>query len=724
MSTLLYRLGRSAARHPWRMIGAWLVIAVVVLALNASVGGETNDNFTIPGTEAQRGLDLLADRFPSQAGASGRVVFADPDGDITDPTARDAIADTLAAIAAGPHVVGVTDPFDPHSGGVSASRAIAYASVGYDITPPGPEQSAAAEAAADIARRAGLTVELSRTIAQGAQEVEGNEHVGLVVALIVLVVAFGSVVAAGIPIGTAMAGIMLGLAGVGVMAGYTDLPSIAPMLATMIGLGVGIDYALFVVTRHRSYLHDDVPPVEAAALANATSGTAVLFAGGTVVVALIALWIAGIPSIGLMGVASAVTVVVAMVAAVTLLPALLGLAGTKIDRLHVGRRRRGRRPVEPRNTVAARWADHVGRHPWRYAIGAFLGLVALASPVVAMRTGMADDGTAPTDTTYRRAYDLLAEGFGPGFNGPLTIVLDGVDPVTVARVREAIAGTDGVVAVNGPMVNPERDTTVLMAIPATSPQDAATEALVRRLRDDVLPAVVAGDGDHFVTGQTAAYIDISERLGSRLPYFIAVVVALSFLLLMIVFRSVVVPLKAAVMNLLSIGGAYGVVVAVFQWGWGSELIGLDSTVPVSPFLPMIMFAILFGLSMDYEVFLLSRVREEYVLTGESHHSVVDGLASTARVITSAALIMISVFAAFLLTPDVEIKMFAVGLTVAVLIDASVVRMVLVPATMALMGDANWWLPRWLEQRLPRVDVEAAGIAAVQTVNVNAEPAHV
>jgi RND superfamily putative drug exporter len=263
-----------------------------------------------------------------------------------------------------------------------------------------------------------------------------------------------------------------------------------------------------------------------------------------------------------------------------------------------------------------------------------------------------------------------------------------------------------------------------MAIPATSPQDAATEALVRELRDDVLPAAVAGDGDHLVTGQTAAYIDISGRLGSRLPYFIAVVVALSFLLLMLVFRSVVVPLKAAVMNLLSIGGAYGVVVAVFQWGWGSELIGLDSTVPVSPFLPMIMFAILFGLSMDYEVFLLSRVREEYVLTGESHRSVVVGLASTARVITSAALIMISVFAAFLLTPDVEIKMFAVGLTVAVLIDASVVRMVLVPATMALMGDANWWLPRWLERRLPRVDVEGAGIAAVQTMDVNAEPAHV
>ena len=331
---------------------------------------------------------------------------------------------------------------------------------------------------------------------------------------------------------------------------------------------------------------------------------------------------------------------------------------------------------------------------------------------------MADDGTASTDTTYRKAYDMIAEGFGPGFNGPLTIVLDGADEATAAEVQAAVASTPGVVFVTEPVTNEAGDTTVLTAIPATSPQDEATEALVHTLRDDVLPSATDGsDAEAFVTGQTAGYIDISERLASRLPLFIGVVVGLSFLLLMLVFRSILVPFKAAIMNLLSIGAAYGVVVAVFQWGWGNELIGVDTTVPISPFLPMIMFAILFGLSMDYEVFLLSRVREEYVRTGDSHRSVVDGLAATARVITSAALIMISVFAAFLLTPDVEVKMFAVGLTVAVFVDATVVRMILVPSSMALMGDANWWLPRWLDRILPHVDVEGSAVLGDHGIDV-------
>jgi RND superfamily putative drug exporter len=346
-------------------------------------------------------------------------------------------------------------------------------------------------------------------------------------------------------------------------------------------------------------------------------------------------------------------------------------------------------------------------------------LTTIAAPVLAMRTGMADDGTADADTTYRKAYDLLADGFGPGFNGPLTIALEGVDGATVDRtvadeVRASIAATDGIVFVTEPVFNSASDTAVVTAFPATSPQEDETEALVHTLRDDVLPGALSASDvdsgiDSYVTGQTASFIDISEKLGSRLPIFIAAVVGVSFLLLMLVFRSVVVPFKAAIMNLLSIGGAYGVVVAVFQWGWGNGLIGVDQTVPVSPFLPMIMFAILFGLSMDYEVFLLSRVREEFVRTGDSHQSVVDGLAATARVITSAALIMMSVFAAFLLSPDVEVKMFAVGLTVAVLVDATIVRMILVPSTMALMGDANWWLPRWLDRMLPHIDVEGASV---------------
>ena len=713
MSTILYRWGRAAARRPWRMIGAWLVIAVAVFTLKASVGGETSDDFTIPGTEAQLGVDLLRERFPTEGGVSGRVVFADPDGDITDPVAREAIAATLEEIAAGPEVLGVTDPFDPANASLSADGDIAFATVRYSVDPPDPEQGEAAVAAIETARAAGLQTELSRQIVRGIDEVEGSEAIGLGVALLVLLVAFGSVIAAGIPIGSAVFGLFIGLGLITTLAGFAEVPSISPMIASMIGIGVGIDYALFVVTRHRGFLHEGEEPVEAAALANATSGTAVLFAGTTVVVALAGLLLAGIPSISMMGYSAAIAVAVAMAAAVTLLPAFLGLAGTRIDRWKLGRRARtGELHVAAEQTWSGRWADHVGRHPWRYAIASLVGLLAIAAPVLDMRTGIADDGTADTAHTYRQAYDLLAEGFGPGFNGPLTVAVDAgagsaIDPAELDSIVGAISATDGVALATGPAVNAAGDTAVITVVPDTSPQDAATELLVHTLRDDVLPQ--ATTSDVFVTGNTAGYIDISERLATRLPWFIGAVVAVSFLLLMLVFRSIVVPFKAAIMNLLSIGGAYGVVVAVFQWGWGNELIGVDQTVPVSPFLPMIMFAILFGLSMDYEVFLLSRVREEFVRSGDSHESVVAGLAATARVITSAALIMISVFSAFLLTPDVEVKMFAVGLSVAVLVDASVVRMVLVPSSMALMGNANWWLPGWLDRLLPHVDVEGSSV---------------
>jgi RND superfamily putative drug exporter len=716
MSQILHRWGRVAARHPWRMIGLWLVVAVAVLGLEATVGGETSDDWSIPGTEAQLGSDVLEAGFPTEGGVAGRVVFADPDGDVTDSEARAVIGETLAAFAGGPNVLSVTDPFDAAQPAISPDGSVAFATVRYSVDPPGAEEGEAALDAVEIARDAGLQAELSREIVRGVEEVEGSEAIGLIVAVIVLLVAFGSVIAAGIPVGSAIFGIFIGLGLVTTMAGFTDVPSVSPLIASMIGIGVGIDYALFVVTRHRAFLHEGKDPVESAALANATAGTAVLFAGSTVVVALLGLVLAGIPSIATMGYASAITVAVAMAGAVTLLPAFLGLAGHRIDRWKIGRRARtGESTKAAHQTLSGRWADHVGRHPWRYAIGSFVALVAIATPVLDMRTGISDDGVADTDHTYRRAYDMLADGFGPGFNAPFTIAVDApdgtsLDPSELAAIHDAVEATDGIAFVAQPVVGPSGSTAVVTAFPTTGPSDVETEQLVHTLRDDVIPAALGdSDVDTYVTGQTAAFIDISEKLASRLPIFIVAVVGLSFLLLMLVFRSVLVPLKAAVMNLLSIGAAYGVVVAVFQWGWGNELIGVDSTVPVSPFLPMIMFAILFGLSMDYEVFLLSRVREAFVRTGDSHRSVVDGLASTARVITSAALIMISVFAAFLLTPDVEVKMFAVGLTVAVLVDASIVRMVLVPSTMALMGDANWWLPHWLDRMLPHVDVEGSKV---------------
>jgi RND superfamily putative drug exporter len=724
MSRLLYRLGRLAARHPWRIIGAWITVALVAVALDATIGGQTKDDLRVPGTESRRAVDLLEAKFPSRGGSSGQVVFAARHGRITDATNRKAVTATLEAIGRSPNVMAVTDPFDPMAPAVNDRRTTAYSVVSYDVDHIGPQQADEALRAVKIARAAGLDAELSRSIVDSVEHADSNEAIGLLVAAIVLLIAFGSVIAAGIPIGTAMFGIFIGVTLIGVMSGLTDVPSVSLMLATMIGLGVGIDYALFVVTRHRGFLHDGHSPTEAAGLANATSGSAVLFAGGTVVIALAGLRVAGIPAIATMGLASAVTVAVAGAAAVTLLPALLGLAGHHIDRLRVGRRRHIQRARAVDQPFAARWARTVCHRPWRFLLASLAVLLILAAPVLSMRTGVADDGNADRSLTYRKAYDLLAAGFGPGFTGPLTIVVRSPHlHRDAAAVHDALGHARGIALVSAPAVNPAGDTAVITAIPTTSPQDAATTRLVHRLRDDLIPGVLHGTrAQGYVTGRTAASIDISDRLGSRLPLFIATVIGLSFLLLMLVFRSVVVPLKAAVMNVLSIGAAYGAVVAVFQWGWGRGLVGLEESVPISPFLPMIMFAVLFGLSMDYEVFLLSRIREEFVKTGDSRQSVVDGLAGTAKVITSAALIMISVFASFLLIDDLEIKMFAVGLTVAVLVDATIVRMMLVPATMELMGDSNWWLPRWLDRILPHMDLEGGQHLLAASVPADAQEA--
>jgi RND superfamily putative drug exporter len=516
----------------------------------------------------------------------------------------------------------------------------------------------------------------------------------------------------GIPIGSALLGVGIGLAGVGIIAGFTDVPTTSPALATMIGLGVGIDYALFVVTRFRQHLHEGTSVTESAGIANATAGQSVLFAGTTVVIAIVGLLLAGMPAITTMGLAVALSVIVSMLVAVTLLPALLGWAGTRIDRLAIHRHQGG----EAHQTISGRWAHHVGRRPARYAIGSLVLLLVIAAPVTALRVGFADDGNAASGSTERRAYDLTSEAYGPGFNGPLLVVLEtgdeagdgAIDSGAVAAVAEDLAGTAGVAVVTPPVTSPDGRTAVLNVVPTTSPQDEATADLLDRMRGEVLPEAVDGTGTVArVTGSQAMFEDVSTRLGERLPIFIAAVVALSFLLLMVVFRSLLVPLKAALMNALSIGAAYGVIVAVFQWGWGKDLVGLEETVPVNPFVPLIMFAILFGLSMDYEVFLLSRVREAFLRSGDSHSSVVEGLGATARVITSAALIMISVFLAFVGSEDVTMKMFGLGLATAVLLDATIVRMVLVPATMAMLGNANWWLPGWLDRILPHMDLEAA-----------------
>ena len=705
MSTSLFRLGRNCARHPFRVFGVWLIVAVAVLAVSGQRGGSFNDSFRLPGAESQKAADVLSARFPTQSGATGRVVFHSAVSRLDDTAPRSAIDQTRHALAAG-HVTGVTDPFASGSQAISSDGRTAYVDVQYSVDLLTPQHVADADAAIKTSRAANVQTELSGSIANAGAKAQGKEMLGILVAIVVLLVAFGSAVAMGIPIGTALIGIVIGLAGMKILAGLADVPTVSEMLGMMIGLGVGIDYALFVVTRHRQHLHEGASVADAAGAAIATAGQAVLFAGGTVMIAILGLRLADIPAITMIGVAIAIVVAVAMAAAVTLLPALLGLAGTKIEKLSIHRKSYVAKPAG--ETLSGRWAHHVGQHPVRYAVASFATLCAIAVPVLSMHMGMADDGNAAAASTQRKAYDLLGDGFGKGFNGPIVVVVQTpttADHPAVDRLHDALQVDAGVAAVTPAVFNPAGDTAVMTVNPTTSPQDPATDGLVRHLRSDVLPGAVRGTNAHASLTGRALITDVTGRFTDRLPLFIGAVVALSFMLLMIVFRSILVPLKAALMNLLSIGAAYGVIVAVFQWGWGKGVIGLEHTIPINPFVPMVMFAILFGLSMDYEVFLLSRVREEYLHHGDSHRSVVDGLASTARVITSAALIMISVFAAFVLGDNVIIKMFGVGLSVAVLLDATLVRLVLVPATMSLLGSANWWLPRWLDRILPRLDLE-------------------
>jgi RND superfamily putative drug exporter len=725
MTLALYRLGRAAVRRRRMVLVAWIVAAVVAIGLGQASGGETTDAFEIPGVEAQHALDLLQDEFPSAAGTSAQLVFAvDAESGataLTDPEAAAAVDTALADVAAQPDVEAVGELHTAPDGSV-AFADVQYGRPSDEIRLPAFERLEATQDAAD--RSGVIRMELGGDLPSEAVQPElgGEELIGLAVAMVVLLVAFGSLVAMGLPIGLAILGILTAMGLVTLGASMIEVNSVAPTIATMIGLGVGIDYALFIVTRHRENLRLGMTVEESAGRAVATSGAAVLFAGITVMIAISGLAIAGIGLVTIMGLAAALTVAVMVAISLTLLPALLGFAGHKLrDRS----RRLAARNAYPtggvhqpgRESLWHRWGAQVTAHPWRYLILGVAALGLLTAPVLSLRLGSPDNGTQAESLTTRRAYDLLADGFGPGFNGPLQVVVELPEPndaEAVEDVRTAIAADPGIAGVSPPMLNDAGDTAVLTAVPTTSPQDEATEQTVDRLRADVIPAAVEGTGtDAMITGQTAAFVDVSARLTERLPIFIAAVVLLSFVLLTVVFRSIFVPLKAALMNLLSIGAAYGVIVAVFQWGWAKDLVGLDATIPVNPFVPLIMFAILFGLSMDYEVFLLSRVREEYVAHGDGRKSVVDGLASTARVITSAAVIMISVFLAFVPSTDMTVKMFGLGLAVAVFLDATVVRMILVPSTMSLLGGANWWVPRWLDRILPHLDMESAPVVELE-----------
>jgi putative drug exporter of the RND superfamily len=710
MGTLLYGLGRAAVRRRRLVTLAWVLVAIGIFVVAQARGGETSDRFEVPGVEAQRALDMLEERFPSEAGTSAQLVFAADSGTLSDPDAAAAVDAAVADVAAQPNVGRVAELSRSPDG------RIAFADVQYTrpVADIRTEAFERLEATAEGVNDAGVVrMELGGDLPTDASEEppSGQEFVGVIAAVIILLVAFGSIIAMGLPIGSAIIGLLTSLGLFTLLALFIDVSDVALTLGTMIGLGVGIDYALFIVTRHREHLQQGMTVEEAAGRAIATSGSAVIFAGLTVVIAIMALAIAGIPAVTIMGFTVAIAVLVMVAISLTLLPALLGFAGHKIDRVTLPfLRTRSAAAAGGRETIWHRWGRQVSAHPWRYLLASVAVLGLLTVPLFSLRLGMTDNGTSPESLTTRRSYDLLAEGFGPGFNGPLVLSaeLDGVSPQNLQPLVAAVENDPSVASVAPIQPHADGSAAVLRVIPEISPQDSATSDLVHRLRDDVIPNATAGMNgvEVYVGGQTALFVDLSDQLAPRLPLFIGTVLVIAVLLLIVVFRSIAVPLKAAAMNLLSIGAAYGVIVAVFQWGWLQGVFGVDETVPIVSFMPMMLFAILFGLSMDYEVFLLSRVREEYLKRRDNEAAVVEGVSATARVITSAALIMISVFVAFILSNDVVIQMFGLGLATAVFVDATIIRLVLVPATMKLLGDWNWWLPAWLDRLLPRLDIDS------------------
>ena len=683
------------------------MLACATFFLNGQVGGEPNDDFRLPGAESQRAVDLLEDKFPAQNPYTSQIVFSDDDA-VSRPETRAAVTSALAAVSGLPHVVAVTDPYDAASPMLSPDGRMGFSTVTFDTGDVKEAPFDETEAAVAQLREAGLTVEYSGLLGYADTPAEPkSELIGMGVAVIVLVLAFGSLVAMSLPLGVALISLLVGTSAIGMISGQIAIPSSATLVGSMLGLGVGIDYALFVLARHRENIGTDVGVHDSVGRANATAGLSVLFAGSTVVLAIAGLQLAGVPMISAMGWTSALMVAVTMLAALTLLPALLGLAGKRIDSLRVVR---SRNRTRTRPTWSGRWANHVADHPVRYLVAAVALLGIVATPAAALRIGFPDDGNVGTESTVRRSYDMLAEGFGPGFNGPLQIVvdLDGAsDPEAyVDTVAREVEQTPGISSVTPPAVSPDGEVVVLTALPDTSPQSEETADLVDTLRADVLsPVADTFGGEVMVTGNSALQADLSSKLQSRMPWFIAAVLLLSLLVLIPVFRSVWVPVKAAALNLVSIAASYGVLVAIFQWGWGAEWFGIHETMPINPLAPMLMFAILFGLSMDYEVFLLGRVREEYRLSRDPRASLIAGVTSTAPVITSAALIMISVFYAFVLSPDITSKLFGIGLGTAVLLDVTLVRMVLVPSAMSLLGHRAWHLPAWLDRILPDIDLD-------------------
>jgi RND superfamily putative drug exporter len=699
-------------RRRRRVLLGWVVLLVGVFALANAAGGAFRTDFNLPGSQSQAALDLLErSGFGDRGGKGGQIVVTSPRG-IDDAAVRRALEPLLERVGREVSRAEVVSPYSAAGARqISRDRRVAFAEV--NLAHRSEEQLQ--DAGKQIKARAADVHIADGHLALGGDmfapqmEQGTSEAVGMVAAVVILLVAFGSVLAMGLPLLTAIFGIGTGAAIVLIARTVLDMPNFTMAAVAMVGIGVGIDYALFIVTRYREGLRAGLDPEDAVVRSITTAGRAVLFAGTTVMISVLGLLLMRGSSTRGVAIAISVGVLMTMLASVTLLPAVLGFVGRNIDKLGLPHRKRD--DESGHASIWYRWSRVLQRRPWPAFLGGLVVLLVLAAPVFSMRLGFADAGNRPTSDTTRQAYDLLSKGFGPGFNGPLILATEtptgpAAKPA-LADLSKRVAATHGVAFVTPPQSNATGTAAILQVFPTTAPQDEATASVVTRLRDDVLPAVKADTGlDVKVGGVTAAADDFATYTSNQLPVFIGAVLILSFLLLMTVFRSLLVPLKAVVMNLLSIGAAYGVVVALFQWAWGGDLLGVGKAGPVEAWAPMFLFAVVFGLSMDYEVFLLSRIREEYDRTHDNATAVANGVAVTARVITAAAAIMVCVFGSFVFGPDRALQLFGLGLAVAVLVDATVVRLVLVPATMELLGDRNWWLPRWVDRILPRVHIEA------------------
>jgi RND superfamily putative drug exporter len=714
---MLEKLTRWCYEQRRKVLGLWILAFIGFVILGQVAGGPFSTNFNTPGSDSKAALELLQKRFPARSGDTVSVVFKADNG-INAPGVKAKVDALLADLATKEHVVGTVSPYTPEgASGVSRDGKIAYGELQLDVQGNDVPVPVAKDMIADAMKASGdgVRFELGGGAIQGAEFVQGGgtEGLGILAAMVILLVSFGSLLAMGLPILSAIMGIGIGLAILEVLTHVIEVPNFSPIVAAMIGIGVGIDYALFIVTRYRQSLHAGQDPEQATVTAITTAGKAVLFAGTTVIISVLGLLLMNLPFLQGMAVGSAAAVLVTMIASVTLLPAMLGFVGLTIDKFKlpiIG----GNPAKHHRAGFWFRWSRLIQKRPWPAFLAGAVAIALLAIPLFSMRLGFPGDDAQPESRTSRRSYDLLAEGFGPGFNAPLILAVDTAKAgagatASMQKLTDTLRAETGLAFVSPAQANPAGDAAVITAIPATSAGDIQTERLVNRLRDKTIPQAIQGSNlKVYVGGPNAGFLDSSHAISSRLPIFIAVVVGLSFILLMSVFRSVLVALKAAIMNLLSIAAAYGVLVAVAQWGWGKSIFGIHSIGPIASFIPMMMFAILFGLSMDYEVFLLSRIREEYVRTGENGLAVADGLAATARVITAAALIMITVFLSFVLGPELIIKQIGLGLAAAILVDATLIRLILVPATMELLGKANWWLPGWLDRALPKVGFEGAG----------------